>query len=76
MKTKKAAVQPAARYNKQHHIEYRTIPRMSSDNLKDQVGLLLWGLCGPISRCPRETGWELLGVLYGQYLSAKSEEVR
>ena len=53
---------PAASYNVQR-TEYRPLLRTSSGNLKEQVGLLLWGLQSPLSQKQRRTGYRFLEAL-------------
>lgn len=64
--------QQAATQNNLQTEPYRNCAPESRENLKEQIGLLLWFLCGPISEKQSAAGWQLLEVLYGQYLSAKS----
>jgi len=53
----------AAGKNHLRNISYRRATPMSSDNLKDQIGLLLWFLCSPISDRQIEAGYRLLEIL-------------
>ncbi|HCO96627.1 MAG TPA: hypothetical protein DIU00_22255 [Phycisphaerales bacterium] len=55
--------------NKQLLKQYRKATPLSSDNLKDQIGLLLWFLCGPLNKKQCTAGYRLLEIL----LSARYE---
>ena len=69
MKTKKAAAVTAAGNIKLQSKAYRKDTSMSSDNLKEQIGLLLWFLCCPINQRQIVAGYKLLEIM----LSARYE---
>lgn len=56
----------AARKNKLHTKSYQKPAQLSSVNLKEQIGLLLWLLCSPLSHRQRSSGWQLFGILLSQ----------
>jgi len=56
--------------NKLHKKAYREVTAMSSNNLKDEIGLLLWFLCSPLSEKQCTAGYRLLEIL----LSARYEQ--
>jgi len=45
------------------HTTYRKAKPMSKENLPEQIGLLLWFLCSPISDRQIEAGYRLLEIL-------------
>jgi hypothetical protein len=50
---------------------YRGFARRSRGNLKDQVGLLLLRLQGPMKQRQRVLGWSLFEVLLAHYLAGR-----
>lgn len=69
MKIKMTVAGTTATQKKRHNKAYRKVTSMSSNNLKDEIGLLLWFLCSPISEKQSAPGYQLLEIL----LSAKYE---
>jgi len=55
---------------------YRKLAPLSSENLRDQVGLLLWFLCSPISEGQSASGWRLFEVLLRGYVGGRLERGR
>jgi len=53
----------AAGTNQLQNISYLKATSISSRNLQDQIGLLLWFLCSPISKKQIEAGYQLLEIL-------------
>ena len=69
------AQQAAPKYDS--HVEaYRKPAPLSSGNLRDQIGLLLWFLCSPLSRRQSAAGWKLLEVLLSQSYQESAQSTR
>jgi hypothetical protein len=64
----------AQNYNQQNESYQECAPK-ANENLKDQIGLLLWQLQSPLSKHQRKVGWRLLGVLLTQYVTIRGEEL-
>lgn len=43
----------------------------SSENLGEQIGLLLWHLLSPVTQRERRNGWRLFEALLVQYVAAR-----
>ena len=60
----------AQNYNRQTESYQQCAPK-ARDNLKEQIGLLLYHLQSPLTQSQRRTGWQLLGVMLLQYVDLK-----
>ena len=65
----KATAQDSNRLSK----SYRNCATKANENLKDQLGLLLWQLQSPLNKHQLRAGWSLLGVLLTQYITIRGE---
>lgn len=63
--TSEAAASTTAPEDKNNTLRqfYNDSPSRSSGNLKEQVGLLLWHLQGPLTYREHKKGWSLFEVL-------------
>ena len=52
---------------------YRNCAPKANQNLKDQLGLLLWRLQSPLTQRQRRLGWQLCEVLLVQYFAVRGE---
>lgn len=54
--------QAAPKYYSQEK-SYRKATPMSRNNLKDEIGLLLWFLCSPLNKKQGAAGYQLLEIM-------------
>lgn len=65
------SAEATASKNIRQSLSYQSCAPKASENLQDQLGLLLWQLQSPLSKHQRKVGWSLLGVLLSQYVTIK-----
>lgn len=75
--TKKAALFGDRTAGKeQQSRSYIKLTQLSSGNLKEQIGLLLWLLCSPINHQQKSSGWQLFGILLSQLYQINAQNTR
>ncbi len=62
----------AQNYNRQNE-SYQQCALRSSQNLKEQIGLLLFHLHSTLSQSQRKVGYQLFAILLVQYLTDQVE---